>query len=370
MAELPLTRVIESLPSLVPFVGPEAIERSRGRQFAIRVGANESAFGISQRAREAMCRTVEEVSWYNDPDNYDLRTALARHHDVGLDEICISAGIDDLLGLVVRIAVEPGEPVVSCHGSYPTFAYHVQGFGGRQEQVPYRDDRSDLQALAAKVRETRAHLVYVANPDNPMGTWHSSGALREFMDGLPSDCIAIIDEAYIEFAPHEAVWDTDTANERLIRMRTFSKAHGMAGARVGYALAHRELVAVLEKVRNHFGVNRIAQAGALASLADTAFVKKVVQSVKEGRGAYESLACELGLGAVPSATNFVCIDLGSGERARAVQQALLERDVFVRMPSVSPQDRCVRVTVGTPEQRARFAQVFREAVAGVRPRAT
>ena len=363
---LPFTKIVRGLPSFIPFVGPETIEREKGRPFELRIGANESAFGISPMAREAMCGAVDQVSWYNDPENHDLREALGQIHGVSPKAVCVSAGIDDLLGLVVRALVEPGDPVVSCRGSYPTFAYHVQGFAGRQEQVPYLNDRCDLDGLASKVRETGAHLVYVANPDNPMGTWHAASALAAFVSQLPEDCVAVIDEAYVDFAPPEALWDMNPEHPRVIRMRTFSKAHGMAGARVGYAVAHADMVAGLEKVRNHFGVNKVAQAGALASLEDTTFVEGVAAQVDAGRLHYAELAAGLGLPSVPSGTNFVCIDLGSGERARAAQGALMERDVFVRMPSLPPQDRCIRVTVGTEAERSRFADLFTEVVEEVR----
>ena len=196
-----------------------------------------------------------------------------------------------------------------------------------------------------------------------MGTWHDAEAVRSFIARVPAGCIVIVDEAYVDFAPSAALLEMDTSDRRLLRMRTFSKAHGMAGARVGYAVANEELVTALGKVRNHFGVNRVAQAGALASLGDDGFIGGVIDKVVAGRREYEALAAELGLKAVPSATNFVCLDTGDGERARAVQKALLERDVFVRMPSVAPQDRCIRVTVGTPEQRRVFADVFREVMA-------
>ena len=302
---LPFTRIVRGLPSFIPFVGPETMEREKGRPFELRIGANESAFGISPRARDAMCGAVDKVSWYNDPENHDLRESLGQIHGVSPEEICVSAGIDDLLGLVVRAVVEPGDSVVSCRGSYPTFAFHVQGFAGRQEQVPYLDDCSDLNGLASKVRETGAHLVYVANPDNPMGTCHSAAALRALIAEIPEDCVLILDEAYVEFAPDEAVLPMHTADPRVVRLRTFSKAHGMAGARIGYVVAHRDMIVALDKVRNHFGVNRVAQAGALASLEDVDFVRGVVEEVGRGRREYTELAARHGTRSYPSASSGV-----------------------------------------------------------------
>ena len=361
---LPFTPLIQSLPAVVPFVPPEALERRRGRPLKVRVGANESAFGISPLAREAMRRAVDQISWYNDPEAYELRTALARLHGVAIEEICVAAGVDELLGLVVRMVVEPGAAVVTSYGTYPTFNFHVAGFGGRLCTAPYQGDHTDLEALAAEVRRSGARLVYLANPDNPLGSWHPATQVRAFLDQLPADCLLILDEAYVEFAPVEVFFPVATQDPRLIRMRTFSKAHGMAGARIGYTLAHRQVVATLDKIRNHFAVNRVAQAGALASLGDPAFLRGVVQQVEEGRREYQALAAELGLRALPSGTNFVALEIGPP--ARQLLEVLLENDVFVRMPGVAPLDCCIRVTVGTPTERAAFAQVLRQVLPQVR----
>lgn len=361
---IPFSPIVRELPATIPFVGPEAIERRRGRPFDVRVGANESAFGISPRAAAAMREAVERVSWYADPESYDLRRAVAALHSVDIDEICVASGIDEILGLVVRMLTEPGTPVVTSLGAYPTFNYHVAGYGARLVTVPYLDDREDPQALLDAVKREGAPLVYLANPDNPMGTWHNAATVRAFINALPEDCVLVYDEAYVEFAPEEATFPVDPSDPRVMRMRTFSKAHGIAGARIGYTIAHPDLITGLNKVRNHFGINRIAQIGALASLGDPGFVAHVATAVDEGRREYYALADRLGLVAIPSATNFVSIDVGGGDCARGLLAALEERGVFVRMPGVAPLDRCVRVTVGTPDERAVFARAFEAVVTG------
>jgi histidinol-phosphate aminotransferase len=307
-----------------------------------------------------MQRAAAEVAWYGDPENYDLRAALAHKHGVELANIMIGSGIDDLIGWIVRAFVEPGEVVAASLGAYPTVAFHVDGFGGRLARVPYRDDRNDLDALAEAAREQHAKLVYVANPDNPTGTWAMASALQAFTDQLPEDCLFILDEAYSEFAPPEAVPPVDVSDPRVLRLRTFSKAYGMAGARIGYVLGAAAIVAAFEKIRLHFGVNRVAQAGALAALADTEYLAHVVAATAEGRADYAALAAELNLPALPSATNFIAIDVGGAERAARLVAALAERGVFIRMPGAPPINRCIRVTVGLPEQRAAFAAIFRE----------
>lgn len=360
MKTFPFTPLVQKLPATIPFIGPETFERKSGKIFKARVGANESAFGISPKARQAMIDSVDGVGWYNDPENYDLRLALAQLYNLPMDHISVGAGIDDLLGLVVRAVLGPGQVTVASLGSYPTYHYHVVGFGAESHDVPYRDDRNDLEALLDAVKKTGSHLVYVANPDNPTGTWYTAAELQAFLDALPENCLCILDEAYFEFASEDSILPMVPHDPRVIRMRTFSKAHGMAGARVGYAIAHPEIITAFDKVRLHFNVNRIAQIGALASLEDEAFIASVVQQVADGRAEYDALGEELSLPTLPSATNFVAFDCGTGARAKQILDALIAGGIFVRKPSASGLDRLVRVTVGAPEERAVFAEVLRE----------
>ena len=352
-------QIVAELPASVPFVAPEAMERTRGRPFALRLGANESNFGPSPRAIAAMREAAAGVQNYADPENYDLRAALAVHHAVPIEAIVVGSGIDDLLGLAVRAFLNPGDVAVTSLGAYPTFNYHVEGYGGRLERVPYRDDRNDLDALADATRRTGARLAFLANPDNPTGSWYAAAEVAAFRAALPEDAVLLLDEAYGDFAPAGTLPLIEPDDPRIIRFRTFSKAHGMAGARIGYAVTAPETIAAFEKIRLHFGVNLVAQVGALASLADQDYLRSVVEAVAAGREEYTTLARELGLVPLPSATNFVTMDTGSPDRARALLAALAARDIFIRMPGAPPLDRCIRVTVGTPEERAAFADALR-----------
>jgi len=359
-----LTPLAAGLPATVPFVGPEAQERATGRRFLARLGANESVFGPSPSAVAAMAEAAADAWQYGDPELYDLKAALAAHHGVAPTNIVVGEGIDGLLGLLVRLLVAPGTPVVTSAGAYPTFAYHVAGFGGRLVTVPYRDDAEDPEALLLAARKAGAPLVYLANPDNPMGSWHTGARLAEMIARLPGDAVLCLDEAYADFAPPDAVPPIDPHERRLIRMRTFSKAHGMAGVRVGYAIAHPELASAFDRVRNHFGVGRIAQAGALAALADRDWLTHVVARVAAARRDIAAVAEANGLRPLPSATNFVTIDCGrDGAFARAVLNGLVARGIFVRMPFVPPQDRCIRVTAGRPDDLAALAAALPEALA-------
>jgi len=350
------SRVVGSLPATVPFVPPEQFERRLGHTLKLRIGANESAFGPSPKAVAAIREGATRVAWYCDPEGFVLREALARHHGVRIENIGLGTGADDILGLSVRAFVDAGEPVVMSHGGYATFAFHVAGFGGRFVHAPYRGDRNDAEALAAAARESNARLVYLANPDNPTGSWLSADEQMRLIEGLPTGAILVLDEAYSDFAPRGTLPALDPEDPRVIRVRTFSKAHGMAGMRVGYAIAPAEVIATFDKIRHHFGVSRLAQEAALASLGDQPFIRDVVRRVEEGRAELARIAARLQLRALPSTTNFVAFDMGSAARARATLALLLEEEsCFLRMPGVPPLDRLVRVTVGTAEERAGFA---------------
>ncbi len=304
MSDDRFTPLAARLPATVPFVGPEAAERAMGRPFAARIGANESVFGPSPDAVRAMMAAAGEVWKYADPEAHDLRTALAAHHRIPPESIAIDAGIDTLLGLTVRLFVAPGETVVTTQGTYPTLNYHVAGYGGRLAEVPYRNDRTDLDGLVGRAQSDRAKLLYLANPDNPMGGWHEAGEIMTALDALPDHCLMVLDEAYGEFAPPGTLPPLDAEDRRLLRLRTFSKAYGMAGARVGYANGHPEIVAGFDKVRNHFGMNRAALAGAVAALGDQSWLDGVVVSTAAARDRIAEIASANGLAAQPSATQF------------------------------------------------------------------
>jgi len=342
------TPLVENLPASVPFVGPETQERRLGRTFAARLGANESVFGPSPKAIEAMAQAARDTWMYGDPEAHDLRAAIAAHHGVTPQHVMPGEGIDGLLGLLVRLTVGPGDAVVTSDGAYPTFNFHVVGFGGQLHKVPYRDDREDPEALIARAEDLRPKLIYFANPDNPMASHHPAPVVHAMVEAVPEGSLLILDEAYIDLAPEGTAPRIDADDPRVIRMRTFSKGYGLAGLRVGYALGAPALIASFDKVRNHFGLGRIAQAGALAALADQAWLAHVRAEVVTARNRIAEIARANGLHPLPSATNFVTVDCGrDGAFARAVLAGLIARGVFVRMPGVAPMDRCIRISCGT-----------------------
>lgn len=342
-----LTRLAEQLPATVPFVGPETQERTNGRLFKARLGANENGFGASPKVGEAMQAAAGDMWKYGDPENHELTEALARHLGVNPGQVAVGEGIDGLLGLAVRLFVEAGETVVTSLGGYPTFNYHVTGFGGQLHAVPYLGNREDPAALLDAVLKIKPAMVYFANPDNPMSTcWPAEDVIR-FIEAVPDDVMLILDEAYGEFAPAGTLPPMDLIRPNMLRMRTFSKAYGLAGMRCGYAIGETEAIRAFDKVRNHFGMSRMTQVAALAALGDQAHLAETVHKVERCRERLHRIARDNGLVALPSATNFVAIDCGAdGAFALRVLQELGQQDIFVRKPMTPGLDRFIRVSCG------------------------
>jgi histidinol-phosphate aminotransferase len=305
---------------------------------------------------DAITAAAPDVWMYGDSQCFDLRHALARHHGLSPDAIVIGPGIAGLLNTITRLLVAPGDAVVTSNGAYPTFAYHARANGGGIHAVPYVDDFEDPASLVAKAKETRAKLVYISNPDNPMGNFHSAATLQRMISDLPDDCVLALDEAYIELAPAGAAPLFDTSDPRVIRLRTFSKAHGLAGLRVGYAIGAPSTIGAFDRVRDHFAMGRLAERAALAALQDLEWLHHIKTQVIAARAELSDIARQNGLTPLPSATNFVTMDCGrDGDFARAVLAGLMARGIFARMPFVAPQDRCIRVSCGRPEDHALFA---------------
>lgn len=359
-----LTPLADTLPDTVPFVGPETQERARARLFDARLGANESVFGPSPLASSAMSET--QMWKYGDPESYDLREALADHQGILPEMIMVGEGIDGLLGYLARLMVAPGDAVVTSDGAYPTFNYHVAGYGGVLHKVPYADDFEDPAALFAKAAEVNAKLVYLANPDNPMGTAHGGADIVAAMTKLPKGTLLVLDEAYLECAPEGTALPLPMDDARVIRLRTFSKAYGLAGARVGYAIGAPDLIASFNKIRNHFGMNRAAQAGALAALDDQTWLRSVQARIAASRNRIASIARTNGLRPIKSATNFVTIDCKQDAVfAKSLLGEIVNHGVFIRMPMVAPQNRCIRISCGTPADLDILADVLPSALRAV-----
>ncbi len=355
----PFTTIVAGLPETVPFVGPESLERTGGVKIRARLGANESGFGPSPAVLRALSDSAAQIWRYPDPETHDLRQALSRHLGTRPDEIAVGEGIDGLMSVLVRLFIAPGDVVVTSLGAYPTFNYHVAGYGGDLRFVPYRDDRNDLDALAESVHANGARMVYLSNPDNPMGSFWPADDLGAFIHALPETCLLVLDEAYGETAPPGTLLPIDTTRPNLLRLRTFSKAYGLAGLRCGYAVGNSRLVRAFDRVRNHFGLNRQAQTAALAALDDAAHLQWAIAAIHQSCARIARIAAENGLAPLPTATNFVTIDCGGdGPFALAVLQALGSQGVFIRKPMAPGLDRCIRVSAAPDTEIDIFAEAL------------
>ena len=345
---LNLTKIANDLPVTVPFVGPESQERENLFSFKARLGANESVFGPSKMVMNVIKAHAEEVWQYGDPESFDLLEKLSEFYKLPRDNFIVGEGIDGLLGNLVRLFIEPGDKVVSSLGAYPTFKYHVDGFGGEISLVPYNNHYEDLDALVNAVKKSNAKILYLSNPDNPMGTFHSKDDIQGFIDHIPNDTILCLDEAYSDFVDKDELASINVEQENVIRFRTFSKAYGLAGLRVGYGIGNKKLVKAFNKVRNHFGVNKLGQVAAKAALEDQDHLKTVLKKVDQSKKDIAALFQRYGFSSLSSRTNFVPINSGGdGKFAAKLMSSLIQKKVFVRMPSVSPLNSFIRITAGT-----------------------
>jgi histidinol-phosphate aminotransferase len=364
---LKFTPIVSTLPSTVPFVGPEALERRTGSKIAARIGANESVFGPSPKAIAAMQAAAVNSWQYGDPENHDLKHVIAETLGVGVENIACGGGIDGLLGLVVRLFIEPGDAVATSLGAYPTFNFHVAAAGGRLVTTPYVDDKEDRASLLTLARDTKAKLLYFANPDNPMGTWWTAAEMQQMIDAVPDDTMLLLDEAYVEFAPDGTAPAFDLSRKNLLRFRTLSKAHGLAGIRVGYVIGHPEIIKAFDKIRNHFGISRVSQAGAIAALHDQAWIAQVKSEALAARDRLATIARENGFTPILSATNFVTMDCGRDQVfAKAMVDGLLKHGIFIRMPGVAPLNRCIRISCGRETELSLLARALPQVLAATK----
>ncbi|RKH68637.1 aminotransferase class I/II-fold pyridoxal phosphate-dependent enzyme [Corallococcus llansteffanensis] len=356
------TRVLAGLDITQPFLGPWELERRRGRPFKARLGANECLFGVSPAALRVLSSRGAEIALYSDPVNKALRDSIAGACGLSRDCVVIAEGIEGLLGLFARAFIDPGDVAVNSRGGYPSFDYYVRGCGGRLVHQPYlQSGHNDIDGLLDAARRHDAKLLYLANPDNPTGTLAGPTEIKRLLDGLPAGCVLLLDEAYVEFADPSAVLPTNETRSNLIRLRTFSKAYGLAGARVGYALAEPGLLAQVERIRHHFGVSKLSQEMAHAAFEDRDFLGRVVAETAKGIEDYKALAARLGVTTLPGSGNFVAFDFGDARTAKAVATRLDAHDILVRHVVEPPLDRLIRITVGPQEARAYLTEILLKA---------
>lgn len=328
----------------------------------VKLASNENPLGASPLAREAMVRALDEAHIYPDGGAWRLRGAIADRHGLDPANVVVGNGSNEIIELLCHSFLNRGAGLVAAEHAFVVYKLMATLFGARYIEVPDPGFVHDLDGMADAADED-VRLVFVANPNNPTGTMVGQEQLDRFIDRLPEHVVAVIDEAYYDYLdepPDTVKYVREGRNVCLLR--TFSKAHGLAALRAGYGLAPANLAGVLQKARQPFNMNGLAQAGALASLADAGHAEKSRQLNRDGLRVLEAAFAERGINYVPSRANFVLAEVGSGD---AVFQAMLREGVIVRAMSGYKLPDWIRVTVGTGQQLERFLHVLDKVRPGV-----
>lgn len=332
----------------------------------IKMASNENPFGPSAMAVKAMQAVLSESNFYPDNDAGELRQRLSEIHKVEPEQVVPTAGSTALLGIVARTLLSPGLNAITSERSFIVYPIATQAAGGRLIRVPTLNDGFDLNAIAAAVdRHTR--IIYIANPNNPTGTFIPAPELDRFLDRMPEHVIVILDEAYYDFAQDFAAirgvdyshaLDYVKQGRKVVVLRTFSKAHGLAGVRVGYGIGPSELMSYFARMRTTFSVSAVAQAAAMAALDDHAHIRKTIRNNSEQAERLMAKMTDLGFHPIPTWGNFIYCDLG--DDAAAVAKRLQAEGVIVRPLGPWGAPNAIRITIGTPEQNDIFLNAFRK----------
>jgi len=345
------------LVGLRPYVPGKPIselERELGIRDAIKLASNENPLGPGSKAREAAAKAMADLGRYPDGGGFALRRVLAEHHGVEPTAITLGNGSNDVLDVVARAFLYPGAEAVFSEHAFAVYPISTQAVGAAARIAPARDYAHDLDAMAALVN-ARTRVVWIANPNNPTGTWLPAGPLRAFLTALPETCLAVVDEAYVEYVHQPDYPDASRWLERfpnLIVTRTFSKVHGLAALRVGYGLSDPRLAELLNRVRQPFNVNTPAQLAAVAALADTDHVRESVALNDAGLAQLAAGFEALGLSWIPSVCNFITVDLG--RPAGPLDQDLLRAGCIARPVANYGLPHHLRVSVGRAAENAQF----------------
>ena len=332
----------------------------------IKLASNENPFGPSPRAVQAMQAALAESNFYPDNEALELRQKLADKHGVQPEQIVPTAGSTALLGIIARTFLSPGLDAVTSERSFIVYPIATQAAGGRLIKVPMRGDGFDLNAIAAAI-DQRTRIIYISNPNNPTGTLLPANDLDRFLDEVPEHVVVILDEAYYDFAQHFAVkrsvdyshaLDYVHQGRRVVVLRTFSKAHGLAGVRAGYGIGPAELMSYFARMRTTFSVSVVAQAGAFAALDDEAHTQKTLKNNADQAERLTAAITELGYQPVPTWANFLYCELG--DDAAAVAKRLQTEGVIVRPLGPWGAPTAIRVTIGTAEQNDIFLKAFKK----------
>lgn len=348
--------------NLNPYIAGKPIEETKrqlGLKEVIKLASNENPLGPSPLALKAARRVLAGVNRYPDAQGFYLKRRLARYFKLYPSNFVIGNGSDELIDIIIKTFVEPDESIITADITFLEYKIVSEANGRRVIEVPLKYFKYDLDAIRRKI-DKKTKLIFISNPNNPTGTYLTSYQMKEFFSGLPEGVLVVLDEAYDAFID---VDDFPNALSRisagnLVILKTFSKAYGLAGLRAGYAIADRELTSYMERVRQPFNVNSIAQAAAAAALEDKKFLARTRQAILAGKDFLYTQLQALGLAYVPSAANFILVDVGRD--SRAFFRRMLSFGVIVRDMRQYGLKNFIRVTIGTKKENERFIKVLKK----------
>jgi histidinol-phosphate aminotransferase len=347
---------VRGLPVYQPGKPLEEVKRELGLTQVIKLASNENPFGCSESVWTALQQERENLALYPEGQAPQLRAALASHLGVAEERLIFGNGSDEIIQMIARTYLEAGTASVMADHTFPRYETQTRIEGSDPVIVPLVNGVHDLEAMAEAVEE-RTRVIWLCNPNNPTGTYVSEAELRRFLNRIPDHVLVVMDEAYAEYVHAEdypdslALAETDS---RLIVLRTFSKIYGLAAFRIGYAVADPSIITELNRVREPFNANRLAQRAAWAALQDQAFVRRCREANRQGMLEIEAHLKRWGLSWFPSQTNFLLLD--TGRPSDEVFRCLLQRGIIVRSGAALGYPTCIRVTVGQPEQNREFLE--------------
>jgi histidinol-phosphate aminotransferase len=352
---------IQSLEPYIAGKSVEEVERELGLRKIIKLASNENPLGVSPKALQAMQDALPNVNRYPSPDFYDLRQALAKRYDVKTANVFAAHGSEGIIAVIMGTFLLDDEEALTSANTFISFRIQAQSRGIKLNEVPLKDYRLDLGAIADHIHD-RTKIIYLANPNNPTGTIFTVSEFRDFMKRVPDRVLVILDEAYFEFAHQDPVFP-DSMQYRLdnvITLRTFSKAYGLAGIRIGYGFAAEPLIGNLMKVKLTFEPSHLAQAAGIAAMNDTDFLERTLRLNRRGRQFYYDLFNRLGIRHLRSHANFVTMILDSEEAVNGLFEKLLHKGIIVRPLRAFGLPNCIRVSTGLEEENEAFARALEQ----------
>ncbi len=359
-----MTLVPRHIQALQPYKAGKPIEelqRELGLKKIVKLASNENSLGVSPMALKAMKNCLKDVHRYPPSDGYGLRKALADRYDIKKENVFLGHGSEGIISVIMRTFLLDDEEAITSEGSFITFDLQAQSRGIRLTRIPLKDYAIDLDAIAEGINE-KTKLVYLANPNNPTGTIFKVKPFLEFMKMVPTRVLVILDEAYFEFAHNDPTYP-DSMQYRLdnvITLRTFSKAFGLAGVRIGYGFAHEELIANLMKVKLAFEPSSIAIAAGIAAMDDEDFLDETLHINHAGLEFFAKLFKEMGVRYLPSHANFMTIVLDNENAVNDLYTKLLHEGVIVRPLRAFGLPNCIRISTGLPEENQFFAEKLKK----------